>query len=457
MNITNTLATVFTLLLFVFLVVSMYEQVNIEFFQQFKGAIFAGSMFVVLAILGLPYMQYDIAHRVPSFTFVSTAIGILTVLCAIFVYILNWPFDTFVAYISTFVIFVTMLGRITGGGESDTFPAFAKEMLTFVLVGSVIYGTSLGAGMVVERNLIPVEFLNTVLVWYAKFAPVALGGMLVYAIYKTIRGLIEYRVQSKVPCPAPIPAGATQRFEGFQGAGAAGTTATAATKTNTLLRQMEAAIRRAEYTIDSLVEQTDSTCAIIKEVEQGYVGAKSGVTDEAEYQLPAEEQERRKQSRQWRAMKAFATNRGIYAATRNTKPLECFQNPNTDATDATEYEISLRELCVQLHSLLENTETLAQIKKIQQMQADLDFADRQLNKVETFQNPPTTAPTPTQIYSTLRGAALETAAKDLLAKEGELYASVTGLQTKIKDVRARMSKTYQKVNMVATGDYSVPK
>jgi hypothetical protein len=454
MNFTNALATGFTLILFVFMVLSLYEQVNVELFQQYKAVIFAGSMFLFLAILGLPYMEYDVAHRVPSFDFVSMAVGILAILCALFMYVFNMSFDTFVAGVSCAVIFFTVVSRVGNSDGNDGFPPFAKELLQFILIGSVVMGTFMAASAAVERGIPANPTLRGFLQFYAGAAPIGLWGMLVYAIYRAIRGLLDYRLTNL----APKPVGPYAPFEGFRGF-SAGTTeefqATAVAAEPKLLKDMKAAIDRVQDTLDQLVEQTDSTCAIIKEVEQGYVGAKSGPEDESEYKLPQDEQEKRKQSRQERAMKAFATNRKVYAATRNVANLECFQNAVT-TTDATDYEISLRELCVQLHSLLENAETLAQIKKVQSMEAELEFADRQLNKSEGFQDSaPAVGLTPTQIYSTLRGETLDKAARSLLQKELNLYNSVTQIQNKVKNVRSRMGKSYQKINMVATGNYNV--
>jgi hypothetical protein len=419
------------------MVLSLYDKVNVELFQQYKAVVFAGSMFLFLAILGLPYMEYDFAHRVPSFNFVSMTVGILAILCTLFMYVFNMSFDTFVSAASCVVIFFTVISRVSGSGGNDTFPAFAKELLQFILIGSVIMGTFMAASAAVERGIPANPTIRGFLQFYASAAPIGLWGMLVYTIYRAIRGLLEYRLANL----APKPAGLYAPFEGFQALPTVKRAEAFQAEEPKLLKDMKAAIDRVQETLDKLVEQTDSTCAIIKEVEQGYVGAKSGPENESEYQLPKDEQEKRKQSRQERAMNAFATNRKIYAASRNVPNLECFQN------EPTEYELSLRELCTQLHSLLENAETLAQIRKVQSMEAELDFADRQINKSEGFQN--------TQIYSTLRGKALDDAARGLLQKELNLYNSVTQIQNKVKNVRSRMGKSYQKVNMVATGNYNL--
>jgi hypothetical protein len=465
MTFTDALATGFTLILFVFMVLSLYDQVNVELFQQYKAVVFAGSMFLFLAILGLPYIEYDVAHRVPSFDFISMTIGILAISCALFMYVFNMSFDTFVAAVSCVVIFFTVISRVGGSSEGDDrFPAFAKELLQFILVGSVITGTYMGASAAIERGIPANPTLRGILAVYTGVAPIGLWGMLVYAIYRAIRGLLDYRLANL----APKPTGPYAPFEGFQGL-QSDVVAPKEDEEPQLLKDMDAAIDRAQDLLEQLVEQTDSTCAIIKEVEQGYIGARSSPEDEAEYQLPKEEQGKRRQSRQERAMKAFATNRKIYAATRNVQPLECFQNLNQNqntTTDATEYEVSLRELCIQLHSMLENAETLAHIKKVQSMEVELEYADRMLNKAEGFQNrmgpsstmrepTPTPTPTPTQIYSSLRGEALDSAARGLLQKELNLYNSVTQIQKKITDVRSRMGRSYQKVNMVATGNYNV--
>lgn len=462
MTFTNALATGFTLILFVFMVLSMYDQVNVELFQQYKAVIFAGSMFLFLAILGLPYMDYEVGQRVPTFDFISITVGILAITCALFMYVFNISFDTFVAAVSCVVIFFTVISRVGGSDTGNAFPAFAKELLQFILIGSVITGTYMGASAAVERGIPANTTLRGFLQFYISAAPIGLWGLLVYAIYRAIKGLLDYRLQNL----AHKPVGPYAPFEGFSVIKEPFQDLQVSRRIEqfqqepALLKDMQTAIDRAQNTIDNLVEQTDSTCAIMKEVEQGYLGAKSAPEDEIEYKLPKDEQEKRKQSRQERAIKAFATNRRIYAATRNTVPLECFQNLNTTiATNATEYEISLRELCIQLHTLLENEETLAQIKKVQSMEADLEYADRMLNKSEGFQDTPTTttAPstTPTQIYSTLRGQELDKAARNLLQKELNLYNAVTQLQNKVKAVRSRIGKSYMKVNMVATGNYNV--
>lgn len=441
-SITNILATVFTLLLFTFLTVTMYDKVDVELFRQYKSPIFIGAMFLFLAILGLPYMQYDVAHQAPVATFVSTAIGIVVILCALFVFALNWDVDQCVAAVSTLVIFTTILGRVSGPSD---IPAFASLLLQFVLAGSVLFGTMKGAEWGLGRTTDPT--IRLVLSYWIQIAPIGLWGMLVYGLYRGIRGLVDYRTVAR-PCPAPQ---AVPRFEPFQTQGPAPAPA--------LPQLLQSAIDRTQDTLDALVEQTDATCAIMAEVEQGYIGARSGPEDEAEYKLPTEEQDRRKRSRQERAMKAFATSRKMFAGSRNTTPLECFQ----DVPEVSEYDLQVRELCAELHGLLENAETLTQIRNVQRMEADLAFAERQLDKAEGFQDAtsvaagpgPIPTPTPTQIYSVLEGTELEAAAKGLLAKELNLRNAVQQLQQKTKAVRARISKSYTKINMVATGDYNV--
>jgi hypothetical protein len=234
-------------------------------------------------------------------------------------------------------------------------------------------------------------------------------------------------------------------FEGFQ---IEPTEPTEPTESTKLLTNLQAAINRVQITIESLVELTDSTCAIVQEVEQGYVGSKSAPDDDIEYTLPEDEQIQRKQSRQDRSKKAFATNRRIHAATQGTVPLECFQN-------VSDYDTSLREYCVQLHTLMENAETQLQIRNIQRIEADLEFIDRQLNKAEGFQTITTTPPTPTHIYSSLYGKELESAAKGLLAKELTLHTKIVQLQQKTTIIRDRIGRVYRKANMVTTGNYNL--
>lgn len=411
---------------------AVYEKLKSPTAQQYKSLVFLGALLLSLATQGFPYIEYDAATKVPATQFAISALTILIVFGSIFVYIMNMPLDTYIAYVSTFVIAFTMYSRLKERVGAPEFPQAAKDLLLTGVIAGVLFGVSKG----LSAFQISDPTLQSYLVMFRGAVPIALSGLGVYAIYLVIRWMLEYRAERK-KCPTGkrlVGGRLVATLEGFQDPVAG------------LVDQLKAAIERTQTAFETLVELTDSTCAIIREVEQGYVGARSGPATEAETRLSPEQQSARRDARIAQATKSFAESRRVYAKGRGAKPLECFQSSESEAT--------LRELCTQLHTLLKN----AQIQTVQTINVELDYASRLLKKtgLEGFQSEmeTDTGTEATQFYSTLSGPDLITAANNLLKEEQQFQSDLQSVLSKTDVVSQEINKVYKKANMVATGNYN---
>ncbi len=415
--------------------------------KEYGGYVLLGVALVLLATLGIPYTDSDAAQRPPPHL-VMTGFLVVAVLCTVCVYMFNMSLSRFLGIVSGVFILLTIVSRIQGTAVAGSGAYAASYFLAPVAIGSLgALWPTLRDKFGVGGNSAFKDFMNRV-------APVLMWGALAFGVFRGIQAMLEYR-RSKMAVGQCAGAGADTRtlssvvqpYESFQNPATADETS--------LQGRLTAAIQRAQQSLESIVELTDGTCAIIKETEDGYVGSKSAPPDESEYSLSKEQQESRKQARQASARKTYTSLRKVNASARGVGILECFQSTVADAVEDDE---TIRELCIQLAELLENAESVTQIGRIRVMEAELAFAERMLTRAtEAFQDtaasPTVAPPSPAVYYTSLSGNALVAAATNLLAKESELYNNITQLQQIINRLRGQMNRVYSKAGMVATGNY----
>jgi hypothetical protein len=455
MDVSGGVLTGLAILLLSFTILFGTNKVTNPTFQQYKSIFFVIGMLVTLGTLGLPFMPSDIAHTPPTFYLFFTALSVIVLFGAIFIYVLNLSFDGFVVFVAVVTSLTTILGRLKGQGPptegSETNP-IVKELFISVSVLAALFGSEKLASRIDSTNPRLQQFLTL----WSYFVPVAMMIVVLVMGFRSVKALLDYRT-SNTSSP-PVPAG-KRPFEGFQGAPASAPGSAPATRT--LSARLDAALARAQTTMDLITEYADSTCSIIREVEAGYLGAKSAPKDESEVSLPKEVQEERRKARLETAKKSFVTLRKINASSLNTTVLECFQGQGQGQNGDGE-EDTIREYCIQLEGLLENAESMAQIARIQSISAELAFADRMIRKSEEpgkegFQD----APSPSDSlgeslvkkYHSLSGSALTSAAEALLQKEAALFTSVEDLDERIQFLEGKIKRTNQKAAMAYTGDY----
>jgi hypothetical protein len=428
--------------------------VDTETGKKYAGFVLFGVALVLLATVGIPYTDSDAAQRPPSHL-VMTVFLIIAVLGAVCIFIFNMSLSTFLAAVSGLLIVLTITSsfRAPSGPTKADSPASSMGKQAGIGFGAAVgiagiqyfmgkYSGTGNGGIQNERVKQVVQFLIGI-------APVMMWGALAFGTFRGIQAMLEYRkAATKNTCAgtsATTTPAAVAPYESFQNQD----TTTSPPPTD-LQGRLRAAIQRIQQSLESIVELTDGTCAIVKETEDGYVGSKSAPPDESEYNLSPEMQESRKQARQASARKTYTSLRKVNASAKGVGILECFQD-NQD-------EDTIRELCIELAGLMENTESVTQIGRMRIMEAELAFAERQLSRVtEAFQDaatsPTVAPPSPSVYYGSLSGRALEVAATNLLAKESELYNSITQLQQILNRLRGQMNRVYSKAGMVGSGNY----
>jgi hypothetical protein len=340
-------------------IIFAYDKIESEFFQTYKAPIFLGSAFLIFAILGLPYMSYESILPPPSFRLVVLGFAAIFILGTLLVFTTNLTFETYIMAASSIAILTTVFGRMgVGSGSNEEFSPMAQKILYLIMSASILFGSSKALG----AFAIPPE-LQPYADFYKGIVPVLLWGVLAVGLFVVVRGIAEtaasqpgYTTKSayepfqsnlaqemKTPVPQTqqpkqTKPQQTKQVQAIQSSNEVGSTVPV------LIGQIQAAIDRLQDNAEIVLDQTDSTCSIVKDVEQGYIGARAAPTDESEFSLPKEEQDKRKAARESRATTSFAENRRIYASIRNSivPMLECFQS---EVVADTEDDIDLRHSC----------------------------------------------------------------------------------------------------------------
>ncbi len=481
------LSTAFAVVLFIMFAMATVNPTKSDNFQQYKVPIMATSAFLTFAIFGIPYMSSDAAQSPPTFEFLFTGLTILVVVGVVGTYIFNMNLDSYITTVSAVAMFAVVISRITdveGGAGDVAFPAFARELLIFFIVGGVMVGLRRGA-MTWQPDHPQIQQLLGI---YVALVPVALCGLVAWVLYRSIRELVQYRASRK-PCSTPGAAGvgasaaaiatAAAPFEAFQdgGSGSNGDSSRSpedvAAELNTKL--LPAAIDRIQAVTNDLLEMTDSTCAIVREVENGYIGFASAPPDESELSLSREDQDARRLKRQEKGKQSFDRLRRVFHSQKKTQSMECFQNE--------ELLKNVREQTLQLYDLMTNPESYTLLNATyKNIVSDILFSTQMITKSEGFQSTvraptPAVIPTATATAATVKKATgsydedavlekrqviekadtatLLTTAKDLVGKVNIMYADVENAKTMQKSLQSRIGKVYQKATMIGTGNYTM--
>ena len=440
-----------------------YDKIESEFFQTYKAPLFLGSAFLVFAILGLPYMSYDATIAPPSFQFTVLGFAAVFVLGTLLVFTTNLTYETYIMAISSIAILTTLFGKIGSGSDSEISP-LAQKILYLTMSASILYGSSVG----LSRMSIPPE-IEPYIRFYIGIVPVLLWGILAGGLFVVFRGIAESAASQPayptkaafepfqaslaqemmktpiLPVKKEAPKPPVQKVQAILRPTDVGTTVPV------LLEQIQAAIERIQNNTELILDQTDTTCSIVNDVEQGYIAAKAApADDDFEYSLPKDVQEKRKTFRQDRAKASFAENRRVYASLQNSvfPMLECFQTDIEVDVDS-EDDIDLREACKELETLLANQDVLLQAQKASQVWMALSFSNKQLDRIEEdFQSS-------SSVLATLRGPALILAAQQLLIRELTLTIGILRNTQAIKGTKDRINKELYKGSMVQNGNYNV--
>ncbi len=461
-SVLSVVSITFTIISLTAFILFAYDKIESEFFKMYKAPIFLGSAFLIFAIFGLPYMSYDKAIPPPSFQFLVMAFAAVFVLGTLLVYTTNMTYETYIMAVSCIAMLATLQGRLRQSDGKGEFSPTAQRILYLIMAASVLFGTS----KALQGAAIPPDFQPYVSL-FVSLVPVGLWGILATGLFFLVRGIaMTAAAQPGYPTSAayePFQVRLTQENREPVVATTA-TTATTATKATevgaiqrasevgqtvpVLLQQIQAAIRRIEENGEIILDQTDSTCSLVKDVEQGYVGARAAPTDDSEYDLPKEEQDKRRVAREARAAASFQENRRVYASLRNSVVplLECFQ---TQVSEDSAEDLELRAACTELQTLLENQEVLLQVQKSTQVQIALEFANKQLNRAEGFQTAPST-----RTLATLRGPALIATAQQLLLRELDLYVAILRNEQELKATQDRVKKQMYKASLVQKGNFN---
>jgi hypothetical protein len=296
---------------------------------------------------------------------------------------------------------------ITDAAFSDAIPTVFKEYAVLLVVVITI--------LVIAPRIPFVRDMQSTALWIICF----------YGLWIGLKSLAESASKHQAPSVSSGPKPRTlERFENTE---------------VSLLEKVQAAIQRVQEDMETLVNQEDDTCAIIQEVEDGYVGVQSAPPDESEFSLPKGDQYARKTVRQTRAKSTFQKLWALKAGAAGI--LECFQSGDS----------ALQSAAMELQGLLESEEALATLQKADKMVAALQFARSMMDRggiSDGFQNPSGKS------LDTLTGKELEAAVQSLLAKEATLHRRVLEIQELLNPMRSTLNKQYKKGAMLESGKYS---
>lgn len=215
------------------------------------------------------------------------------------------------------------------------------------------------------------------------------------------------------------------------------------------VRDMRGALEQA---IEDLGVAGDDTCDILKEIEERYVGGAAAPSDETEYALPPEVQQRRQEGRRVRAQKRFEDEQRVYAALHGAEGvLECFagRGSATEA-DVTAAEDALAAELEDLTAVLDTSEIQMTLQKGRKIQSLLGFNAKYLQKglestrraVEAFVSDPN------------RGGALLARADDLIGRASSVRAQLQEIKTAVAQQKRAAAEMNRASVRVAAGNIS---
>ena len=187
--------------------------------------------------------------------------------------------------------------------------------------------------------------------------------------------------------------------------------------------------------MDILDEDADDTCDIMKSVEDTYISNKSVPSDESEFELPREVQEKRVERRKDNAKKSFQEKKNAFVESNGKKPLlECFAS----SEDVDQAEQDLGDAVRELTALLDSAEMKLAVTKGEKTWMSLLFTAPYLKKAVD-----TVVPNTTEHFATLKGATLLSKADELIGKANTIHARFKPLRDQVvaqKQVAGSLNK-----------------
>jgi len=175
--------------------------------------------------------------------------------------------------------------------------------------------------------------------------------------------------------------------------------------------------------LDKAGDAADDTCSILKSVERTYISNNSAPSDESEYSLPPEEQQRGAERRQRSASKRFAGSMTAFSESHNNQSLlECFAG----SEDVESLEDDLRTGVSELVQLIDSAELKEATKRGQQTWYTLLFTAPMLKKgIETA--------VPEAFADILTGGALLSAADVAVGKANTIHKAFLVIMDQVKN------------------------
>jgi hypothetical protein len=439
-----------TIVIFVAMVFYYFEKPS-EIFMKYYALMSFSLAVLSIAFVGIPYIrESDTVSPSKSFYLSISGLAITFLFGALVVFLTDITPENYITIASMLTMVIVYSSTLIGTKETVEISPFMKSLMSILLLGILFVAIGYSAPFLSAR--------------FPKFAgviklieiamPATMWGLATYGAYI---GLKELVILSRPPAKA---ASAIPYYEPYQDAPGVPTstgTKETAPEESEIVRMTKAvrnAIASLEQDLEILTEQGESTCSIVRDVETGYVGAKSAPESEDEYSLPKDEMNARKEKRQLRAMNAFRNNRKLFSSLRSSHPmLECFADPPPSNPE----EDDLREAVQELQAMMENTDVVAGINKADQIHIALAFSEKILDRGDKdgFQDATGPAAGPSTLHvSTLTGPELLTAARDAIKRADAVHDQVRRNQLTLATLQERVNKQIRKGSMVARGDYS---
>jgi hypothetical protein len=210
-----------------------------------------------------------------------------------------------------------------------------------------------------------------------------------------------------------------------------------------LVRQAMATLQND---MDILDEDTDDTCDIMKSVEDTFISNKSAPSDESEFELSREEQQKRIDRRKVNAKKSFQEKKNVFAASTGKLPLlECFASVDAVAQAQEELADAVNELT----TLLDSAEMKLAITKGQKTWLSLLFTAPYLKKAVDM-----STSKPTENFASMKDRDLLSQAITLIGKANTIHASFKPLRDQIVAQKAVVRSLNTKAGDLQQGNIS---
>ncbi len=203
-----------------------------------------------------------------------------------------------------------------------------------------------------------------------------IGALPSFLLFGALLGAAIYGVVKLVQaCSGPSPKnGRASYYEGFAAPSEYAKTLRA------YIKQVEAAIERVDDTHDHLMNASDDTCDIIRDIEDVYASNSASPRNMDESNLPEDVLKKKLDDRKKRAKKRMLDERRTFTKNVSSEPmLECFEDAGANDEEK-DLEDELSAQATVLEKSLGDAEFALATKKSEQIHTALNFAENQLTK-----------------------------------------------------------------------------